>query len=116
MTTENLPENVNLNLDAVERPAEDRVDPFKVVVGGRVITMTDPEEIDWQDLLTIEDPIQFLEFCVSEEDRDYLAEQKIPGWKFGHLIQGYQKHFKIDKKIAQAQREQARGGNGRRFG
>jgi len=104
----NLPMDVDLDLDSVQRPAAEAVDPFKARVSGRVIVMTDPEEIDWQDLLDMATPVDFLRHCVSSEDREFLRGEKIAGWKFGRLMKAYQEHYKIDEKIAQHQREQGR--------
>ena len=104
-----LPQNnIILDLDTVERPAEDVVAPFVVTVKGRVITMTDPEEFDWQDLLTIQTPQDFLRYCTTAEDREFLRDLKMPGWKFGQLMKAYQKHYKIDQKLEDYDREQAR--------
>ena len=104
-----LPQNnIVLDLDAVERPAEDIVPPFVVNVAGRLITMSDPEEFDWQDLLNIQTPQDFLRYCVSADDRDYLRDLKMPGWKFGALMKGYQRHYKIDAKLEEYDREQGR--------
>lgn len=103
--TDELPEEITLNLDTVERPGGP-IKPFSAVVEGRRIVMTDPEDIDWQDLLEIEDPLDFLRHCVSDEDRTYLRGVKIPGWKFGVLMERYQKHYKLDEKIREAQRQQ----------
>lgn len=100
--TDQLPENVVLDLDSVER--EEKFDPFTVRIAGRTITMTDPAEIDWQDLLALETPVDFLRFCMSADDRDFLAEQRIPGWKLGRLMEAYQRHYKLEEQIAAARR------------
>lgn len=103
-----LPQNVDLDLDAAERPRESVKEPFTVRLGGKVISMTDPEELDWQDLLEIEDPTDFLRFCVSDEDRAHIRKQKLEGWKLGRLMEAYMSHYGLDEKLADAQRAMGR--------
>ena len=93
--SEQTNERIDFNLDTVER--EKTYQPFHPAINGRVITMTDPSELDWKQLLEIESPVMFLRYCVSEEDKDFLRDAKIPGWKFGKLIEAYQKHYGLDK-------------------
>jgi len=91
-----LPQKVHLNLDTLER--EKTYETFTPVVNGRAIRMTDPSELDWKVLLTIEDPSQFLRHAIAEEDKEYLRNQDIPGWKFAKLIEGYVKHYGLDQQ------------------
>jgi len=65
-------------------------------VESRAVTMTDPAEIDWRDLLDIEKPIHFLKHCVTQEDRDFIKTCPIEGWRFGALIEAYQRHYGMD--------------------
>ena len=92
--SEQTHERVEFNLDSLER--EQTYRPFTVNVNDRVITMNDPAELDWRQLLEIEQPAMFLRHCISQDDRDYLREQKIPGWKFGKMIEAYQRHYGLD--------------------
>lgn len=100
--------NVVLDLDAVERDEDDRP-PFVVSIAGREITMVDPDTVDWRDLITMTDPTDFLRIAMSAEDRRYLSEQSIPGWKFGKLLEAYYAHYDLDDKIGQARRRAALG-------
>lgn len=101
----NVPESVTLNLDTVERDPEEIVaEPFTVVIGGRAITMTDPAELDWQDLLELNNPADFLRFCVSAEERRHIAAQRIPGWKLGKLMQAYMDHYRLEEQMDKARR------------
>lgn len=104
-----LPGDVNivLDLDAAERPDE-KQPPFVVKIGGRPITMEDPAELDWQDLVEIQEPEGFLRYAVSDDDREHLYNQSMPGWKLNLLMGDYMKHYKVDKRLEQAQREQRR--------
>lgn len=85
---------VTLDLDNVER--EETYKPFVVNVDGKAITFTDPAEIDWKDLLDIEEPAQFLRHAVSAEDRAHLKQADIPGWKFKLLMESYTNHYGLD--------------------
>lgn len=100
-----LPGTVDLDLDALERPAEEAsIQPFTVKIAGRTITMTDPQEIDWQDLVDLESPVEFMRHCVNDDDRAHIRKQSIPGWKIGQLMEAYMEHYRLEDRIAQAQR------------
>lgn len=101
----NLPENVSFNLDAIERPENEVKEPFTVRVADRVITMKDPAEFDWRDLIDITHPDDFLVHCLEDDDRYFLQDQKIPAWKFNDLLEAYMRHYGIDpKKFAAGRR------------
>lgn len=102
------PPDISFDLDAVERPADQIRPIFKVNVGGKVIEMQDPAELDWQDLAEVGDPVGLLAYAVSDEDREHIRKQNIPAWKFGELIDAYQKHYKLDELQKQARRRQGR--------
>lgn len=93
-----------IDLDAAER--QDSKPPFKAKIGDRVITMIDPQELDWRDLLAMQDPREFLRLTVSPEDRDYLSRQAIPGWKFGQLMEAFYRHYDLEELAASARRQQ----------
>lgn len=88
---------VAFNLDTVER--ERVYEPYVVALStGETITMTDPADLEWQDILLIENPADFFRFCVSEEDKQKLRKEKIPGWKMRLLIADYQTHYGLDSE------------------
>lgn len=97
-----LPQNIVFNLDEQERAAAPEI--FSTLVGGKRITMTDPEDLDWEDLLAIETPYDFLTYSCSPEDRRHILSLKLPGWKFSKLIEAYKQHYGFDEKIAAARR------------
>jgi hypothetical protein len=105
--------NISLDLDAVERPAEDVKPPFVVQVGGKAVTMTDPAEFDWEDLLDIQNPQDFLRYCLNDEDREHFRNTSFPGWKLNVLMESYMKHYDLDKRMRQAQEEERRAGRAR---
>jgi hypothetical protein len=82
---------VALNLDTLER--EDRYDEFASVIGGRRIVFTDAAELDWQVLAELDSPEDFIENCTTDEDREHILKQSIPGWKFRALWEAYQAHY-----------------------
>lgn len=98
-TTPQDREKIDFNLETVER--EKTYTPFKAFIPatdgteGRTITMVDPADLDWQDLLDVDQPQKFLRYCITDEDKDWLLEQKIKGWQFAKLIEAYQKHYGI---------------------
>lgn len=109
MTVSQLPESVDLDLDAYERPAEEIIPDFSVRLGGRKIVMTNPDDIDWQDLLLIENPVDFLRYCVGKEDAKHILSIAMPGHKFAKLMTSYQEHYGVEEKLAEARRRQQRG-------
>lgn len=84
---------IALNLDAAERPDEEKRPPFVAVVGGKELTFVDAAELEWDDLAAMDSPHDFVQLTLSEEDRDHLYAQKLEGWKFGMLWESYQRHY-----------------------
>ena len=90
---------IHLDLDAVER--DDAVkEPFTFAWKGRTISLSDPAELDWGDLLEVETPIGFLRYTASPEDRQFLAsnEGRMEGWRINKMIKAYYEHFGLDPK------------------
>lgn len=100
--------NVTFDLDAAERPEEEIIEPFVTRVDGRAITMVDPGEFDWQDLLDIQSPQDFLRYCLADDDREHLNNVSMPGWKLNLLMDRYMKHYRLNDKVKQAELEQRR--------
>lgn len=98
----NLPQDIDFDLDSYERPEDEVVQPLRIKLGGRVIEMQSPDDFDWKDLLEITNPVHFLKHAVSEDDRVFILNQPIKGWKFNEFMKRYTKHFKIDERMAQA--------------
>lgn len=98
-------QHVDFDLDAVQRPQTYKPFVFSVkdAANGdqpRVITLSDPAELDYQKLLEIESPMGFLRYVASQEDRDFLATAKIEGWRLGALMEAYYRHFGMDQNRA----------------
>lgn len=105
-----LPGRISIDLDSEERPEGDVKPPFVAVVKGREITMTDPAELDWRDLIMLESPTEFLRLALAPADRKFLLEQDLPGWKFNKLMEAYYAHYDLEEKVRQARRQQTLGG------
>ena len=102
----NLPQpGVILDLDALQRPEAEVKPPFVVNAGGRQITFTDPSEIDWQDLASLEVPADLFSVAMDREDRRYFRELPMPGWKFNKLMESYYTHYDFEEKIRAAKRQ-----------
>lgn len=114
MTDDNvtaLPGRITLDLDSEERPEKDVKPPFVANIKGREIGMRDPAELDWRDLLLLESPMDFLRLSTTPEDRKFLLEQDLPGWKFNRLMEAYYAHYDLDEKVRQARRQQRLDGS-----
>lgn len=92
-----LNQKVNSNLDEMER---DGKTPFSFVLAGTRVEMKDPAEIDFKDLMTIEHPANFLKYALSDEAKQLLAENYLPGWKFNNLIKDYMDYYDLDPNAA----------------
>lgn len=101
-----LPSNISLDLDAEKRPESEIKPPFVAMVKGREITMTDPAELDWRELILLESPTEFLRLSLSAEDRKFLLEQDLPGWKFNRLMESYYSHYDLEEKVRKARQQQ----------
>lgn len=88
-------DHIDFNLDTLEleKPAK----PFTFVLDDRKITLQDPQTLDVFELASLraDDPAGFFRACCSEEDFAYIAEKSMPGWKFGKLIEQFQRHTGI---------------------
>jgi hypothetical protein len=102
----NLPVDLAIDLDAAERPADEVKPPFRAKVADRVITMKDPSDLDWRDLMNLTDPREFIRLSMDAEDRQFLARTPIPGWKFNQLMEAFYHHYDLEELAAQARREQ----------
>lgn len=100
-------DTIHFDLDNAQRPAEQVKAPFAFNWNERVITLSDPAELDYETLLKIEQPAQFLRYCASQDDRDFLADpkNKMEGWRIGLLIEKFYEHYGLDKNEAK-RREQ----------
>lgn len=97
---------VDFDLDHVEKDPQDVKPPFRATIGGRVIEMGSPDDVEWQDMLYLENPVELLQFVMSEDDLRHLRAQKLEGWKLGKLMDAYGTHFGLADRLKRARREQ----------
>lgn len=84
---------VSLDLDALEREGE-IAGPFTFQNEGHTFTMIDPQEIDWQDLVSaMRNPALFVRYALSLADQKVFFAQRVPGWKMNKLMEAYVAHF-----------------------
>lgn len=86
------PASVALDLDSLER--EDCPPPFDSLIGGRVYTFKDPQDVDWQDLLaSMSNPVMFIRKVLPPEDHVAFFTTPLPNWKMSRLMEKYMEHF-----------------------
>lgn len=92
---EETPLPVSLDLDSLEREGA-VAQPFRFTHNSRSYTMIDPQEIDWQDLISgFRNPALFVRFAMSAEDQREFFASRVPAWKMNKLMEGYQKHYNL---------------------
>lgn len=84
---------VDLDLDALERDGS-RPGPFTFRIEGQQFQLTDPQDVDWQDLLVAQrNPLMFIRFTLGEDNYKRFLALKIPEWKIEKLMVQFFKHF-----------------------
>lgn len=86
-------EPVDLDLDALERDGN-RPGPYSFRIEGVRFTLTDPRELDWQDLLVAQrNPLMFIKFTMGPEQYKTFLATHVPEWKMERLMIAFFKHF-----------------------
>lgn len=98
MATDKSPDiSVDLSLDDLEK--ENPRQPYRTKLRGRVITLNDPQDIDWLILMDIEDdPTQFVTNCMSEEDAEFFMEEPLESWKVNRLMEAFMRHYGLGSR------------------
>ncbi len=91
-------QHVDINLDEIEREQDEVKAPFAFVVEGQRFTLTDPADLDWKQLLEIDDPVAFFRYCMPQPQKTAFKELDVPGWKLGKIIEAFQKHYGLGNK------------------
>lgn len=82
-----------LDLDALEREGG-TPKPFDFVHEGKRYMLSDPQSIDWQDLIAaMRSPVLFLRMVMPPEDHVDFFRSKMPSWKMNALMKSYQDHY-----------------------
>jgi len=83
------------DLDGLEREGA-VVEKFTFTYEGESYEMYDPQEIDWQDLLSgLRNPALFIRFALPLEEQKRFFAKRVPAWKMNRLMQAYQEHYGI---------------------
>lgn len=86
---------VTLDLDGLEREGA-VLEPFTFQFDGETFQMLDPQEIDWQNLLSgLRNPALFLRFAMPVAEQSKFFAKQVPAWKMNKLMEAYQNHFGI---------------------
>lgn len=81
-----------LNLDTLER--EGAPVPFDFIHDGKRFLLSDPKELDWQDVISaMSNPHMFFKLVLPAEDRRAFFESRMPTWKMNILMERYQDHY-----------------------
>lgn len=81
-----------LNLDTLER--EDAAIPFDFIHDAYRYVLSDPKEVDWQDLIAaMTNPVMFFRLVLPADDRRKFFESRLPMWKMNILMERYQDHY-----------------------
>ncbi len=82
-----------LDLDTLEREGGSPT-PFVFVLDGKRYLMSDPREVDWQDLVSaLTNPFIFFKLMLPPDDQTTFFTAKIPSWKLNKLIDSYVAHY-----------------------
>lgn len=91
------------DIAAIEAEVNDEERPVPCTVklksSGKVITLIDPMELDWQviAILRRENPHSFFEAVIPDpKDLEAFYAEKITGPVVGKLINGYIEHYQLD--------------------
>lgn len=88
---QDLPVKVQLSLVAED---EDVAEPFRFEApDGSIIELTDPRELTIDEMSTLQQPLEFLRFTASEEDRTKMRTFR--GSQMSKVIKAYFEHFGI---------------------
>lgn len=83
---------VALDLDKLER--EGAPAPFDFTLEGRRYIMSDPKEVDWQDLLSaMQNPVMFFRLVLPADDQRLFFRTRLASWKMNQLMTSYQDHY-----------------------
>jgi nicotinic acid phosphoribosyltransferase len=87
-----LDEQLDFDLDALE--VKNR-GVFRFKLEGRVITLSDPNRVDWKILAEMQQPIELLKHVANLEDREWLREHPIPIEDLKRVMDKYAQKFEL---------------------
>lgn len=90
--TEPTTPNVALDLDKLER--EGAPIPFDFLLEGKRYIMSDPKDVDWQDLMAaMSSPTMFFRLVLPADDQQMFFQTRMAAWKMNKLMERYQEHY-----------------------
>lgn len=82
-----------LNLNTLEREGGPKL-PFDFDLGDKRYILSDPQEVDWQDLLlSMNNPVSFFRIVLPPDDHVSFFSTKLATWKMNVLMRQYQEHY-----------------------
>lgn len=89
------PKKALFDLDALEREGA-VAEAFTFQYEGEQFEMLDPQDIDWQNLLSgLRNPALFIRFAMPLETQKRFFAKQVPAWKMNKLMTAYQEHYGI---------------------
>ncbi len=79
--------------------------PMVVQLDGRRVEFMDPDGIDWLDLLLVDNPVDFIRYSTSREDREYIFGLSMKAPHLEKLMKAYQDKFDLDASMEAARRK-----------
>lgn len=91
--TDNSQGPAALDLDKIEREGGSPK-PFDFVLDGKRYVMSDPQEIDWQDLLSaMSNPVMFFRLVLPPDEQNEFFRTRLSAWRMNKLMTAYQDHY-----------------------
>lgn len=87
-----------IDLDSIEREGGTPM-PFRFKMKlpdgkQKTFVLSDPQEIDWQNLiLAMRDPLMFLRLVLPPDDHTAFFGTPMASWKLNKLMERYQQHY-----------------------
>lgn len=101
----------SMDLDALENEAAE--EPFTFTLNGEVYETLNPEDVDWRRNSELteardNDYRPLMRVLLDEEQYARFAEQRVPMWKLGKLIDGYWGHHGLGQGESSASSRSAK--------
>lgn len=98
-STSDAVESIAFDLDSRAAAAPVEENPFTFRLAGEVLTLADPERVDWQQWqLAIDSgsPYQVLGALLNEEDGDLFFDASVPLGDMRDLLEAWKEHYGVE--------------------
>lgn len=90
-----------LSLDNLDREVVDpgyQKEPFVIEIGGMDVTFTDPQELPWDVVVTMDDtPRRFFRAAIADiEQQKHTLKAELKLWQMKFLMEQFRDHYGID--------------------